>query len=139
MHDSNVWVDPFGLDVIANKASGNAREAIAKKYLQNKYPNATILSERYIRDANGKSVRDINNSRRRLDFIVVEDGKVKGIFEVTSPTADKTTQMLKEAEIRANGGTHVKEPGRKGKMYDISEVETKRIDVDLETGKVKCH
>ncbi|OCG65149.1 hypothetical protein A9G48_00695 [Gilliamella sp. wkB18] len=137
--DSNTQVDPFGLDVIANKASGNAREAIAKKYLQNKYPNATILSERYIRDANGKSVRDITNSRRRLDFIVVEDGKVKGIFEVTSPTADKTTQMLKEAEIRANGGTHVKEPGRKGKMYDISEVETKRIDVDLETGKVKCH
>lgn len=32
-----------------------------------------------------------------------------------------------------------KELRRKGKMYDISEVKTKRIDVDLESGKIKYH
>jgi hypothetical protein len=55
------------------------------------------------------------------------------------PTANKTAQALKEAEIRANGETHVKEHGRKGKIYNISGAETKRLDVDLETTKVKCH
>ncbi|WP_455749961.1 RHS repeat domain-containing protein [Porphyromonas gulae] len=137
--DSNTEIDPFGLDAIPNKVAGNAREAIARTWLENKFPNAEILSERYIRDINGKSVRDISGSRRRLDFVVVEDGKVKGIFEVTSPTADKTAQMLKEADIRGNGGTRVKAPGRKGALYDISDIETQRLDVDLETKKVKCH
>ncbi|KGL56398.1 hypothetical protein HQ50_02045 [Porphyromonas sp. COT-052 OH4946] len=137
--DSNTEIDPFGLDAIPNKVAGNAREAIARTWLENKFPNAEILSERYIRDINGKSVRDISGSRRRLDFVVVEDGKVKGIFEVTSPTADKTAQMLKEADIRGNGGTRVKAPGRKGALYDISDIETQRLDVDLETKNVKCH
>ena len=86
-----------------------------------------------------KSVRDAFESRRRLDFVVIEDGKVKGVYEVTSPTADKTAQMLKETDIRGNGGTHVKAPGRKGALYDISDIETQRLDVDLETKKVKCH
>ena len=31
--DSNGEVDVFGLDTIPNKVSGDAREAIAKKYL----------------------------------------------------------------------------------------------------------
>jgi len=35
-------------------------------------------------------------ARRRLDFVVVEDGKVKGVYEVTSPTADKTAQLEKK-------------------------------------------
>ena len=64
-----------------------------------KYPNAQILSERYIRDSSGVSVKDSFGSRRRLDFVVVEDGKVRGIFEVTSPTADKTLQIRKEQYI----------------------------------------
>ncbi len=78
--------------------------------------------------------------KERQKLIVAdEDGKVKGVYEVTSPTANKTSQALKEAEIRANRGTHVKEPERKGKIYDISGVEIKRLDVDLKTKKVKCH
>lgn len=52
---------------------------------------------------------------------------------------DKRTQMLKETDIRSNDGTHVKAPGRKGALYDISDIETQRLDVDLETKKVKCH
>ncbi|MFK8280617.1 RHS repeat domain-containing protein [Capnocytophaga canimorsus] len=139
--DSNTEVDVFGLEIIPNKVAGNAREAIAKTWLKNKFPNAEILKERYIRDIKGKSVRDAFGSRRRLDFIVIEDGKVKGIFEVTSPTADKRTQLEKEMNIRgkAEGGAHIKAPGRKGALYDISNIETQRLDVDLETKKVKYH
>ncbi|MBF1618154.1 MAG: RHS repeat-associated core domain-containing protein [Prevotella sp.] len=139
VRDSNIQIDSFGLDAIPNKVAGNAREAIALEHLKKQHPNATILRERYIRDASGKSVRDAFESRRRLDFVVIEDGKVKGVYEVTSPTADKTAQMLKETDIRGNGGTHVKAPGRKGALYDISDIETQRLDVDLETKKVKCH
>ena len=139
VHDTNNWIDPLGLEAIANKVAGDAREAIAKTWLENKFPNAKILSERYIRDIKGKSVKDTFGSRRRLDFVVVEDGKVKGVYEVTSPTADKTAQMVKEADIRSNGGTHVKEPGKNGALYDISKVETERLDVDLETKKVSYH
>lgn len=74
-----------------------------------------------------------------MDFVVIENGKVTGVYEVTSPTADKTAQMLKETEIRGNGGTRVKAPGRKGALYDISKVKTTRLDVDLETKTIICH
>jgi len=113
----------------------------AKGWLQERYPNAEILSERYLRDIDGKSVRDINGangSRRRLDFVVVENGKVVGVYEVTSPTAEKTLQMRKEERIRNRGGTYVKESGRKGKLYNIDGIETTRLDVDLNTKKVRC-
>ena len=139
VHDVNAWVDPWGLELIPNKVAGNAREALAKRWLQKKYPNAQILSERYIRDSSGVSVKDSFGSRRRLDFVVVEDGKVRGIFEVTSPTADKTLQIRKEQYIRNNGGTHIKAPGRNGVLYDISDVDTQRLDVDLESHKVSPH
>ena len=133
VHDTNNWIDPLGLEAIANKVAGDAREAIARTWLESKFPNAEILSERYIRDIKGKSVRDTFGSRRRLDFVVVEDGKVKGVYEVTSPTADKTAQLEKEMNIRgkAEGGAHVKAPGRKVALYDISDIETQRLDVDL--------
>lgn len=47
--------------------------------------------------------------------------------------------MLKETDIRNNGGTHVKAPGRKGALYDISDIETQRLDVDLDTKTTMCH
>ena len=34
VHDVNAWVDPWGLELIPNKVAGNAREALAKKWLQ---------------------------------------------------------------------------------------------------------
>ncbi len=80
-------------------------------------------------------------ARRRLDFVVVEDGKVKGVYEVTSPTADKTAQLEKEMNIRgkAEGGAHVKAPGRKGALYNIYDIETQRLDVDLNSKTIMYH
>ena len=47
--DVNLWLDLFGLVIIPNKAAGLKREEVARAWLQAKFPNATILSERYIR------------------------------------------------------------------------------------------
>jgi len=140
--DVNSWIDSFGLAPIKNKVDGNAREVIARDWLQQRHPNAEILSERYLRDIDGKSVRDIDiagGSRRRLDFVVIENGKVVGVYEVTSKTARKTAQIEKERIIKGRGGTYIKESGRKGKLYNIFGVETTRLNVDLNTKKVSCN
>ena len=107
VHDTNGWIDPLGLDMIPNKVAGNAREELAEIFIRRKHPKATISKERYIRDATGKSVFDsVSMSRRRLDIVVVENDRVTAIYEVTSPTANKTRQMEKESRIRtlAEGG-----------------------------------
>lgn len=127
VHDTNGWIDPLGLDMIPNKVAGNAREELAEIFIRRKPPKATILKERYIRDATGKSVFDsVSMSRRRLDIVVVENGRVTAIYKVTNPTANKTRQMEKERRIRilAEGGGHIRTSGRKGKLYDISNVQT---------------
>jgi RHS repeat-associated protein len=58
--DSNTWVDIWGLASIKHKIDGNAREAIALEHLKQQHPNATILKERYIRDIDGKSVKNVD-------------------------------------------------------------------------------
>ena len=37
------------------------------------------------------------------------------------------------------GGAHIKAAGRNGMLYDISEVDTQRLDIDLESHKVSSH
>lgn len=77
------------------------------------HPNATIQSECYLRDANGKSVRDpVTNERRRVDTAVIENGKAD-TYEVTSMTADKTDQLMKEQNIRDEGGTFIRDRSTK--------------------------
>ncbi|MGF7110150.1 RHS repeat-associated core domain-containing protein [Treponema pedis] len=65
--DSNTQIDPLELGAIPNKVAGNAREAIARTWLENKFPNAEILSERYIRDINGKKY-SINSATQHKMF-----------------------------------------------------------------------
>jgi uncharacterized protein RhaS with RHS repeats len=140
----NTWIDVWGLAAIQNKVDGDTREAIAIERLKQEHPNATILKERYLRDETGKSVKDIGiddggtGQRRRLDFVVIEDGKVVRVVEVTSSSADKRLQFEKEGRIKGKGGTYVREPGKRGKkgLYDISGVETERMNIDLDG---KCH
>lgn len=137
VHDTNGWIDPLGLDMIPNKVARNAREELAEIYIRRKHPKTTILKERYICDATGKSVFDlVSMSRRRLDFTVVENGRVTAIYEVTSPTASKTLQLEKVRGIRtvAEGGGHIK-----GKPDDSSNVQTVRIDVDLDNDIISLH
>ncbi|MDK7684652.1 RHS repeat-associated core domain-containing protein, partial [Bacteroides fragilis] len=139
VQDVNIFLDWLGLELIKNKADGLERERIAGDWLRKNNPDATVLSERYLRNSLGESVPDdITGSRRRVDFVVIKDGQVIGVYEVTSPTADKSEQFAKEKRIRKKGGTNVKTPGRNGKLYSIADVKTTRLDVDLHTGTITC-
>ena len=62
-----------------------------------------------MRDSEGKIVRDPETGEaRRIDFVVVKDGKVVDSIEVTSETADKTGQTAKEERIREAGGSYIR-------------------------------
>ena len=102
------WIDPLGLARIENAVEGDLRHQEFNARIREKYPDATIQCECYLRDASGKSVKDpISAERRRVDTVVIEDGKAQ-TFEVTSPTADKTKQLRKETKIRAEGGAFIR-------------------------------
>ena len=83
-----------------------------EKELEKKYPESEgyeIVSEAYLRDSEGKIVRDpVTGEGRRIDFVVVKDGQVVDSIEVTSETADKTSQTAKEERIRAAGGNYIR-------------------------------
>lgn len=98
---------------IQNKIDGLAREKEVSEELEKKYPSEEgyeIASETYLRDADGKIVRDPETGEaRRIDFVVIKDEKVIDSIEVTSKTADKTVQSAKEARIRDIGGNYVRD------------------------------
>lgn len=139
--NSNTWIDFWGLEKIKNKIDGDKREAIALTILRQEHPNAIILKERYLRNSDGASIRDVGieeggtGERRRVDFVVVEDGKAIRVIEVTSPTANKDLQFEKEERIRQKAKVYVREPGKKGNqgLYDISNIKTERMNIDLNT------
>ncbi|QXW96260.1 hypothetical protein LPB404_07440 [Streptococcus rubneri] len=99
-----LWVDTLGLTgtPIPNKILGDSREIKALRILKDriKGTDAKIERERYLKDCKtGKSVRDKIGSRRRVDFVIIENNFGK-CYEVTGPETDKTKQMTKEKEIR---------------------------------------
>ena len=117
------WVDPLGLEKIKNKVEGDRREGIFKDRMKSQHPNATIQCECYLRNAEGKSVKDpVTGERRRVDTVVIEKGKGTA-YEVTSPSADKRDQLAKEGRIRAEGGTYVKDRST-GKLVPVSDIST---------------
>ena len=109
---------------IPNKTAGDLRQEIEAKALKQKYPNASIQPERYLRDANEKIVKDpVTGEGRRFDFAVVENSVVKELVETTSLTADKTLQKAKELRIRAAGGTYIRDNKTK-KLMSVENVST---------------
>lgn len=99
--------------VVQNKLDGVEREKQVKKELQKQYPEKegySVVPEQYLRDKEGNVVKDSEtNTARRIDFVVIKDGKVVDMVEVTSKTADKTDQTAKEQRIRDNGGNYVRD------------------------------
>lgn len=98
---------------IKNKGDGLAREKAVHEELSKQYPPSekyVITPEAYLRDSNGKIVKDPKSGEaRRIDFVVSKDGVSVKNIEVTSETADKTEQMAKESRIRENGGNYIKD------------------------------
>ncbi|GGU83006.1 hypothetical protein GCM10009504_44360 [Pseudomonas laurentiana] len=102
------WIDPFGLARIKNAIEGERRHKLLNEQLRAKHPEATIQCECYLRDANGKSVRDpVTGERRRVDTAVIENGQAKA-YEVTSLHASKVDQIRKEERIASAGWVYVK-------------------------------
>ncbi len=109
-----------GPTVQASRIMGKAREEVALAQLQEMYPGAQILRERMLRNADGSKAIDFGSGQgRRLDFVVVKDGKVLDVVEVTSQTANKRMQLAKEARIREDGGTFIR-PGTGQPLVDVS-------------------
>lgn len=107
---------------IQNKIDGLEREKQVAEELKEQYPSEKgydIVPEALLRDKYGNVVKDPEtNEARRVDFVVVKDGKVVDSVEVTSMTADKTQQMAKEDRIRENGGNFIKDSN--GNLAEMS-------------------
>lgn len=105
-------LDNFQEGILPNKEEGLRREAEVEEELEKKYPESEgfeIVSEAYLRDSEGKIVRDSETGEaRRIDFVVVKDGQVVDSIEVTSETADKIGQTAKEERIRKAGGNYIR-------------------------------
>ena|GEM_PF-2701507 len=104
---------------LINAVNGARREAEVFQELKQTYPTADIIKQPYLRDANGKIVKDFETSEaRRLDFAVVQDGQVASRLEVTSQTAKKDFQIGKEGRIISNGGTFIR--GTNGSLLNFA-------------------
>lgn len=108
-------------EAIKNKMDGLAREKEVAEELETKYlpeKGYQIVSEAYLRDKDGNIVKDtVTGEARRVDFMVVKDGKVIDSIEVTSKTADKSEQSAKEERIRDNGGNYIRD--NNGNLVEI--------------------
>lgn len=100
-------------DIDDNRRAGDRRESEFKDWLEKQYganDGYIIEDEVYLRDKDGNIVKDpVTGEARRVDFVVIKDGKVIKSYEVTSPTAPKEDQMAKEARIRENGGNYIRD------------------------------
>lgn len=108
--------------VRANQLAGASREALVRSELAAKYLGATIQNEVYLRTANGKRAIDpFSGEARRIDAVVIQNRRVVDSVEVTSLTANKDAQFLKEMNIRNNGGTFIRDRAT-GQLLDISQI-----------------
>ena len=103
-----VWV--HNLYGKALRQLGVSREAKALKVLKAKYPNAQIYRERMLRDKKGAKLISKDGTGRRLDFVVVENSKVKALVEVTGKDVDKTAALAKTREL-VSKKAYIRVPG----------------------------
>lgn len=111
-----------------NKLAGRSRELEVEQELKEKYPEGagySVVSEAFLRNESGDFVKDpVTEEARRIDFVVIKDGKVVDSVEVTSKTANKTAQTEKEVRIREKGGNYVRDEN--GVLVEIpSDVHTR--------------
>jgi hypothetical protein len=101
-----------------NRADGTRRQEQYRQEMADIHGEENVLTERFLRDANGDVVRDpVTGEGRRLDCVVV-NGQCGYAAEVTSPTAPKDRQIEKENNIRDAGGTFVVNPNT-GELIEV--------------------
>lgn len=95
---------------IPNLVEGRRRQLETEAELKEQYPNASIQAEQYLRDSERRIARDpLTNEGRRIDHVVIQDGKIIDSIETTSPSAPKLPQADKENRIRKVGGNYIRD------------------------------
>jgi RHS repeat-associated protein len=113
-----------GSNVHENAEAGKRRHQESVDELKEKHPDASVQTERTLRNADGtKAIDPMTGEGRRIDTVVVQDGKGVKSIETTSPTADKSKQSEKEDRIRENGGTYIRDKETRN-LIDIKDVPT---------------
>ncbi len=119
-----------GKSAIQNKLDGLQREKDVAQDLKKKYPSGdgySIISEAYLRGKDGKIIKDgVTGEARRIDFVVLKHGEGVDSIEVTSKTADKTSQIAKEDRIRNAGGNYIRD--NNGNLVKIPQSVHTRIE-----------
>ncbi len=111
--------------IVKRKSAGDLREVKEQNILENKYPGADVQNQQYLRDINGKIVKDpVTGEGRRIDHVVIKDGRPLDAVETTSMNANKTSQTAKENRIREAGGTYVRDRKTR-KLVDLKDVQTR--------------
>ena len=111
--------------VLDNAVDGAARERRVHDKLTGHFKDASVQRERMLRTADGKKAIDpLTGEGRRIDHAVIQSGEARYLVETTSKTADKAAQLAKEARIRANGGTFIRDKVTR-ELIDISNVPTR--------------
>ncbi|MDU8544987.1 hypothetical protein [Pseudomonas syringae group sp. J248-6] len=94
---------------------------MSREKLDSQFGKENVLRERYLRGADGKIVKGPDGTARRVDFVVKRKDGSWSPVKVTSKTADKTSQITKESEIRQMGGTFVRDPETK-QLVELSDI-----------------
>lgn len=111
--------------VVQNKLQGLARERLTKVELQQQYPNASVQTERALRNSDGKRAIDpLSGTGRNIDHVVIQNGKVVDSVETTGLSVDKRAQLLKEERIRSNGGNYIRDKVT-GELIPLGDIETR--------------
>jgi len=93
-----------------NQREGARRQEETRQELQQQHPDGKVQREQYLRTEDGKIAKDpVTGEGRRLDNVVIKDGKVVDSVETTSPGASKAQQSQKEERIREAGGNYVRD------------------------------
>lgn len=111
-----------------NKLAGILREEKVERRLKRQFPDKSgyqVLRERVLRDTDGRIVLDRDGGRyRRIDFVVVQKGRAVKCLEVTSPKADKKSQMEKERLVRGRGGNWVERSRDERPLISVRRLQT---------------
>ena len=96
--------------VTENQRQGARRQEETRQELQQQHPDGKVQPEQYLRTEDGKIAKDpVTGKGRRLDNVVIKDGKVVDSVETTSKSASKAQQSQKEERIREAGGNYVRD------------------------------
>jgi hypothetical protein len=113
-------------NIKANQAAGAAREVAEHSDLLKKNPDASVQNQQYLRTADGKIAKDpVTGTGRRIDHVVIKDGKATDAVETTSQNANKNQQALKEDRIRNQGDTFIRDRNTK-QLIDLKDIPTRK-------------